>query len=62
MTFIRFTSRIDPTWNGRKSHHTETKRTNVYATRRRDSMTPEDVCAWMNAWAAKTCKTPPKTA
>lgn len=56
MTFIRFTSKVDPTWNGRKkTHKPVTRRSNLY-NGRRDSVRPEEVCKWMNRWAQITAK------
>lgn len=65
MTYIRFTSRVDPTWNGRAPEHKSVSgRQNVVRGKGCGEMSREDVCHWMDYWAwksRKTCKKPPKT-
>ena len=61
MTFIRFISRIDPTWNasGVDPRAPLSGRKNVISSRRKDTISPQEVCRWMNHWAQKTGQKPP---
>lgn len=58
MTFIRFISRIDPTWNQSDVDKRPplSGRKNVVATRRKDSLPPDEVCNWMNYWGFCTIR------
>ena len=56
MTFIRFTSHIDPTWNqgAVDKRPPISGRKNVVTSRRKDSLPPEVVNSYMNYWACCT--------